>query len=681
MVLSKINRDVSYPELKSVDTNDLKMEANLYQLEIKDVDVIIAVGNAKNTFEDKNILYFPIYLVKHNNKVIQIGLYEIKASDYLSYLDDTNNLNIEKIDKPLIYSFATAEFINKLHLKPEVPLRRVKVDKKNKHSESESESDSESDNEENKNEYNEHYDLPPERSDTFVITKGIPLAPLLHEETKKQAKDYREKYHESPKDQWIEKFMKNKNYTIVDNEGGGDCFFATIRDAFSSIAQQTSVQKLRKKLAENANEQIFLNYKQLYDMYRDSILKDTNKIKELEAEYLLLKQRFTEVIDRNEQKMLKTSAQEIKKEHDKLVEEKKISAQLLHEYSFMKGIDTLDAFKSKLKKSTFWADTWAVSTLERLLNIKFIIMSSEMYKSGDNKNVLLCGQLNDEILEQRGRFIPEFYIILDYDGHHYKLIGYKKKLIFKFTELPYDIKTLIVERCLERNAGPFAIIPDFQKFKSTIKSKNKDVAKGVEYEDLSESKLRGLYDDNIIFQFYSKSIDKKLPGKGSGEKIPKERLKDFSELATIPQWRKKLSNFWVEPFTLDNHRWASVEHYIQASKYKKTYPDFYLSFSLDSGTDLSKDPLMARAAGSKTGKFKGELLRPIEVAEPDSDFFANRKKKEIYAAQYAKFTQNEDLKKLLLSTNDAKLTHFKRGSAPIVFDELMLIRDKIKRNE
>ena len=677
MVLSKIDGDVSYPELKSVDSGDLKMEANLYQLEIKDIDVIIAIGNGKNTFEDKNILYFPIYLVKYNNKVVQIGLYEIKASDYLSYLDDYNNLDVEKMEEPLIYSFATKEFLNKLRLKPEVPLRRVEGVDKEEGEITDSDEEKGSQDEEEEVEYNEYYEIPKEREDIFIMTKGVPLPPLLKEETKRQAKDIREKYHESPKHTWIEKFMENSNYTITDNEGGGDCLFATVRDAFSSILQQTSVNKIRKKLSNEATEEIFLNYKEQYNMYSSALVKETNDIKELESQYLLLKQRFVEVIDRNEQKMISSEAKKVKTEHDRLVEEKRITAQILKEYKFMKGIETLESFKSKIRKCDFWADTWAISTLERILNFKFIIMSSELYRAGDKKNVLQCGQLNDKILEQRGRFTPEFYIIIDHTGDHYKLIGYKKKMIFKFSEIPYDIKKMITDKCLEKNAGPFAIIPDFQKFKAGT---TKTVIKEAQYEDISESKLRGLYNDDIVFQFYSKSLDKPLPGKGSGEKIPSDRLREYSELATIPQWRKKLSNFWVQPFSLDNHQWASVEHYYQGSKFKKTHPDFYLSFSLDSGTDLSKDPAMAKAAGGKSGKFKGELLRPVEVSI-DSDFFGKRQKREMYAAQYAKFTQNEDLKKLLLATGDAKLTHFSRGSDPIVFDELMLIRDKIKRNQ
>jgi predicted NAD-dependent protein-ADP-ribosyltransferase YbiA (DUF1768 family) len=674
MVLSKLDSDVSYPELKSVDSGDFKTEANLYQLEVKDIDIIIAVGNSKNTYEDKNILYFPIYLVKHNNKVIQIGVYEIKASDYLSYLDNYNNLDIEKMNEPLIYSFVTKEFLNKTRLQPENPLH--KLDKEEGEI-SESEGEEQDKEEEEEEQFAEEYDIPEERKDIFIKIKGIPVPPLLKEETQKEAKDIREKYHHSAKDTWIDKLMKNHNYSIVDNEGGGDCLFATIRDAFSSIAQQTSTTKLRKKLAEEVNQKIFEGYKEHYDMYSASIVRDTNKIKELANEYAQIKFRYDELIDRDEKKALVAHGKEVKAEHDRLVEEKKVTTAILKEYKFMKGIDNVEQFKKAVRHCDFWADTWTLSTLERILNIKFILLSSESYKSGDEKNVLQCGQLNDAILEQRGIFTPEFYIMVEYTGNHYKLVGYKKKLIFKFSEIPYDIKKMIYEKCMETNAGPFALIPDFQKFKASHK---KTVIKEAQYEDLTESKLRGLYSDEIVFQFYSKSLDKPLPGKGSGEKIPNDRLIEYSTLASIPQWRKKLSNFWVQPFTLDNHKWASVEHYYQGSKFKKTHPEFYLSFSLDSGTDLSKDPGMAKAAGGKTGKYKGELIRPHEVTA-DSDFFGKRQKREMYSAQYAKFTQNEDLKTLLLATGEAKLTHFSRGSPPIVFDELMLIRDKIRRTE
>jgi predicted NAD-dependent protein-ADP-ribosyltransferase YbiA (DUF1768 family) len=671
MVLSKINKDVSYPELKSVDSGDLKMEANLYQLEINGVDVIIAVGNSKNTFEDKNILFFPVYLVKYNNKVIQIGVYEIKASDLITYLDDYNNLDVEKMNDPLIYTFVTQEMLNKLRLQPDVPLRRVKEEGEV------TDSDSEEEKEKQMPEYNEFYEIPKERKDIFVLTQGVPIQAQLVEETQQKAKDYRERYHEEPNDTWIQKFMKNKNYSITDNEGGGDCLFATVRDAFSSIAQQTSVNKLRRKLSSEADNTIFQNYKEHYDMYNTAILEDTNKIKELEAQYISLKQKFSSTIDRNEQKLLTTQAKEVKKEHDKLVQEKQVTTQILKEYKFMRGVDTLEQFKSKIKKCEFWADTWAISTLERILNIKFIILSSEAYKHGDIKNVLNCGQLNDSILENKGIFTPEFYIIIEHTGNHYKTIGYKKKMIYTFNEIPYDIKNMIADKCMERNAGAFSLIPDFQKFKAT---KQRVVIKEAQYEELSEAKLRGLYNDDIVFLFYSKSNNKPLPGKGAGEKIPNDKLKEFSELATIPEWRKKLSNFWVQPFSLDNHQWASVEHYYQGSKFKKNHPEFYLSFSLDSGTDLSKDPVLAKAAGGKSGKLKGTLLRPSEV-EIDPDFFGRRHKKEMYDSQYAKFTQNEELKQLLLATNDAKLTHHSRGSPPIVFEDLMLIRDKIRRME
>ena len=682
MVLSKINSDISYPEIKSVDPVDLKQEANLYQIDVKDVEIIIAVGNSKNTFEDKNILYFPIYLVKHNNKVVQIGIYEILSSNYINYLDNSNNLNVEKLDDPLIYSFVTKDMLMKLRMEPETSLLRAKDKEKNKNKDKEEKLKEveEVEEVEEKEVIIGDQQIPEERKDIFILTKGIPIPPLLPEENKKKAKEITSQYKEENSDNWIQKYMKNKNYSIVDNEGAGDCLFATFRDAFSSIAQQTSVEKLRKKLSGEVDEKLLMNYKDLYDNFNNLLIENTTQIKELSIQYNNLQQIFANTLDRNERKLVSESAKKIKTQHDNLVNEKKVSSKVLNEYKFMKGIETVDQLKKKIKSCDFWAETWAISTLERILNVKTILLSSEAYREKDLSNVVQCGQLNDSLLENRGVFLPEYYIIEDYTGSHYKLIGYKDKLIFKFSELPYELKKKIAEKCLEGETGPFAIIPDFQQFKNTIKKSSGNSGKGVEeyYDDLSEAKLRGIYDDDTIFMFYSKSSDRPLPGKGAGEKIPNEKIREFTELASIPQWRKKLSDFWVEPFSLDNHKWSSVEHYYQASKFKRINPDFYLSFSLDFGKELAKDPAMAKAAGSKDGKYNDTLLKPMDI-QIDPDFFGKRDSEAKFAARKAKFTQNDDLKKLLLATKTAKLVHQQKGKKALVFDDLMILRDKMAK--
>jgi ribA/ribD-fused uncharacterized protein len=662
MVISNINNKISYPELKSVDPSDLKMEANLYQLELMGIDVIVAVGNAKQTFEEHDIVYFPIYLVKRNDKVMQVGVFELHSDEPMKMLDDKNNLDIKLFNDPLIYKFVTKEMIQKKRKVPEVPLVKKTVVK----------------------EYVEevvHYEIPRERKDTFILTQGAHIPPLLSEETEADAKNIKKKYQEKPSDCWVEKYMKNDNYSVVDNEGGADGFFASIRDAFSNIAQQTSVMKLRKRLADEVTDAIFTNYREMYDMYHSQIVSETEQIKELNGKFVVLQDGFKNTIDRAEKKELFDTATKIKAEHDQLVNNKKITNQMLEEFKFMKGVETKEQLQSKIKAKDYFADTWAVSTLERVLNVKFIILSSEDYKNGDMKNVLKCGQLNDTVLENRGIFQPEFYIMVDYMPKNYKTIGYKKKLIFKFSEVPYDVKRMVVDKCMEKNAGPFALIPDFKKFKAAGKKNghvDDDDLLEQQYEELSDVKMRGLYDDDIVFLFYSKSTGKPLPGKGAGEKIPPAQIKDFVELARIPDWRKKLSNFWIQEFKLDGKRWASVEHYYQASKFKQQNRAFYDTFALDSESELSKDPCLAKAAGGKSGKSNGVLLRPPEVSI-DTNFFSKKNKEEMYNAQYAKFGQNEDLKKLLLATNNAKLTHHARGSPPIVFNDLMLIRDKFRR--
>jgi len=333
--------------------------------------------------------------------------------------------------------------------------------------------------------------------------------------------------------------------------------------------------------------------------------------------------------------------------------------------------------------------------------VKLIILSEEYYNSDDKDHVLQCGQLNDDVVDD---FTPSHYVIANHQGNHYQLITYKEYGAFTFKELPYDIKMLIVDKCMERLAGPYYIIPDFRALNEKIKFFVEENEQHVKQEPMPKPKeqakqaqaqaqqkqaqaqakqeqqppvelLSDLYNNSTVFQFYLGSMDKPLPGSGAGESMGPEGLKEYDDLKKITSWRKMLSNSWPAVFILDGHKWLSVEHYYQGSKFKRQNKDYYLLFSLDSNSELSQNQAMAEGAGGN-GKYQGKVIRPKEI-KVDDDFFSGRDKKEMEDAMFAKFSQNEDLKKILLATKRAKLTHFVRGNPPVVFNELMRVRQRL----
>jgi len=478
------------------------------------------------------------------------------------------------------------------------------------------------------------------------------MSPLKSQDIQ-QADKERTAYKKIKGETWIETYMQNKNYYIVDNEGGGDCLFASIRDGLGLAGIKVTVEELREKLSNDASEEVFQEYLKMHKMVKNELYQTNQELKKYKGELNELLKRGKSTKDRDTLLKLSEQTNDIKKRYTNKELEKNTALELKREYDFMDNVDSLDKFKLKIKTCEFWGETWAISTLERIMNIKLILFSSQAFTSGDMDNVLLCGQLNDAILQSKGEFNPSHYI--------------KSRGAFTFKELPYDIKTKVVHKCMEKNAGPFYIIPEFKAFMENLNV-------SIPEDDIVET--IGLYDNETVFQFYNKSSNNPAPGKGVGETIRKEDRLLFSELASIPEWRRKLSNLWVQPFQLDGHTWNSVEHYYQASKFKENNPHFYATFSIDANPegDLSKDPSMAKDAGSKDGKYKGKKIRPSEV-KMDPNF--ESKHVEVMKKALKEKFKDPEMNKLLKATKNAKLNQYVKSSPPIVFIELMEVRKEI----
>jgi predicted NAD-dependent protein-ADP-ribosyltransferase YbiA (DUF1768 family) len=679
MIVSKLDESIIYPDIKSIDLADVGYDANLYEIEFfPEIKGIIALGNVKYTFSEKNILFIPVYLVNDDKISIQIGVYEFESSHYPNLLDEDNDFDITKLStpEPLYYSF-----INKELLLKNGALEGVLEEEEEKNEEEKNEE------EKKEKEYKEN-ETSGASLGKELTSESRQLVANIYEEDKDVINaidstmnldmDERRKFKKTANNLWIQNFMKNKLYNIIDNEGGGDCLFAVIRDGFKSIDKTASVNDLRKIISENATQTIYNDFKEQYDMYKNGIREAHYTMNKLSDEVKELKLQKKQQKGRNEQKAIIDLAKKKIVDFKRAKREKEYATTLLSDFRWMEGVDNLEKFKGKINTCEFWAEAWSINLLEILLNIKLIILSSQNYEERDLGNVLLCDRgFVEPSIEKKGVFTPKYYIIVDYTGGHYKLITYGENHIFTFNTIPYSLKVLIVEKCMEKNAGIYGFIPKFIAFKKQIIGEKIEVLKEDNTPE-KETETSDMYDPTTIFQFYSKSSNKPLPGKGAGETIKKENIKKFSELATIKGWRKVLSNFYMVPFELDEHKWNSVEHYYQGSKFKKSHPEFYLTFSADSNSDLSKDPVLAKAYGGKTGKFKGKIVRPKEI-KMDTDFFdaEGRGEKEMEAAQMAKYSQNEEVKKVLLATKDAKLVHYSRGSPPIVFNDSMRIRKRL----
>ena len=764
MVLSKVNKEISYTELKTIDENDKGRDVTMYQINLFKIPVVIALGEIKFTFVKQGVLFAPVYLVvDESNKIYQVGVYEFPAEQLENLKDSDGDLDISLIEGPLVYSFINRLYIKKcMNNETLVPDYDSGDDEKEDtigedDEELEDLSDDEDDDEETGDEGKDVkrglknpppvlVELKIEDDDDDFLKKD--------DEDEKTDKLLRKKYKNPGKSesQWIEHYMNNNNYGIQDNPGHGDCFFYTIRDGFKSINVDASVKKLRDILTSNVTENVYKNYKERYDMINNEVKlllrqipKDKKRKKEFTTKYNTLAKEVKKEKDvptrkkkKGEAKALLAKIKELKSKTIPLKErELKAAKKNYEDVKWMKNIDNVEQLKKKMRKCDYWADNWSIGAMELALNTKFIILSSDEYRIGNYSRVLTCGDFVPKEIEDKGYFKPKYYLILEHTGNHYKLITYKDKKIYRFYQLPYGIKTKIKEVCMKSKGktlynyipkfakmiGETIVIPVEEKKDKTpeeIVVETEVQKKKIDDDDEDEEEVvmqtptpedENLFNDDTVFYFREGSANKK-PGMARGktmhEKIKDDDIPKFKELEGIKDWRKVLSNMHyngadyvdreedgeIKPlFELDGLKWASVEHYYHANKFKKNNPDYYRLFSINSGSQFAFDPKKALGAGGKGGKVREKnpetkkvkiiFSRPRDIVA-DEDFFDGTNPELVMErGQQAKYEQDDLSKRVLLATKDAKLVHHikPRGEPKpsVVFYNTMRVRHRLKK--
>ena len=732
MVLSYILREevLSYPESNELEKNDSDHESALYRLELIDgKEYVIALGTMRTEHIEKGAVYFPIYLVKRrkspqtkvNSEFMiesKIGVFEIESERAASIQDIEDDIDIEELDEPLLFSFVTPEYLEKHGLLAnDVEIEETDTLAKDSESDEmtrspidedmvdvtdelsaelepteddedemfqlEKNSTSTSTNEDTRDTTGDNIEEPDpdERirlKDVFKKDDPLPNVSSWPAETEEYAKKQRREYRKqkSIQDNWVVQFMNNKDYRICPVEGNGDCFFACVRDAYAQIGHRTTTTLLRKYLSQEVTVDLYENYKNIYDGIVFEQSTTDEEVHRLENVNNKLKTQSKHTKHANQQKEILNEAIKVKQDYSKQKMFQEGTNELLNEFGWMKHVSSIEDLMTFVQTSEFWADTWAISTLELLLSMKILVLEN----TNDIDSVLRCTQQNDNALKYE-EYNPMYYIVLAHtNNNHYELISYKEKRIFTFAELPYDMKVKVVRACIENNDNSYyAKIPDFRQFRYELgiaDEHRESPNEGTNTQDKQQDSY--LFDPSISVSYHNGSDCNKKVGYHSRDNIPTKRLNEFSILNHTPQWRKQLDDDCCDcPFTMNNtdkKRWNSVSHFLLALPFKESNPAIYEDFSDDSKSELSKDIGKARQSIQKKKDKVGKYYQQYKEVTPMSQEQLDLHRKD---ALREKFHKDTPTGRLLQSTNYLLLNKFQRNKPPYVDVPLMEIRREV----
>ena len=693
MITSKLNTNIPYDENKNVDPNDINHVAYVYSglLYKTKIEFILGKSNKK-----EDVTYYNIYLVKYKKIICKIGIHETKE-DYSEHIDTDGNVIFKDTDYPIIFPLAK-QIIENVYpsIQKSTLLDKPDFKKENDSSEDNSSEDNSSEdntsNDDSSDDGSSDHDSGEDSQDKKEEDASSDISYKenysTHSDDIKKPDD--EKFIKREGEPWVVEILKDHSYLLEKIEkipnDNGNSFFSVLQKALMSTEKYKSltITNIREKLANEIDDEIFKNYIERKNLIFETLEKMNTNINKSKQSHKSLSTQARNSSDYNEKQELIIAAKKNITELQQNVDIKKKATQLYNELNIeaYKDINTLDELKDIVKNvdNKFYADKLIIGILERIFNVKFIILAEDDYnyniETENEDNILICDTSDPEIKRQFDKyleknyknggnpFIPDYYIMTSYNDNHYDLIQkYKNsgapRSLFKFDDLNNNIKDLIVNNCLQQCSGQFSYIPDFRNLVATKCAYNKD-----DYND---------------YENYKASMVKELTNVDKSDKSIKESSKSSS---------KSSENLFSEDFVIKipndgKPNSKPLKTYTNIDKItpkKELHPSMLMLYDIIKDKKRSwryelSDKYILDDFKVDTKKYESVQQYLDTLYKSDINNYNNK----YYKALEIKFSR-KDLHDLLVSTQDAKLLIFKSTHASkqgIDAYQLMKLRKKL----
>ena len=640
MIQSQINPKIQYNTANKINVKDVGQNLNLYEYEVfpDTPPIMVAVGVQQTHAKDNTFVYHYLYATVDTEQKGKfqrtLGVIEIPQDEYLNVLDEDGDLDLDKTMPLLFIDKKTLLEIHKQQMiEPAIMTAPTAVEIRVDSDDSEAEEEKALLEPITRPNPNEKEKIP--HKNTLLEGRLTVEKSSQYVESKEEAQKLIEEFKgTSGSHEWVQERMKNTHYSVVPVPGDGDCFFHVVCQAFASVGLQTTVASLRSFLANHPSvEKTFKQEQQIFSEFASFRAVLTNNNATITA-------RLKEIAD------LKTGVSE--QDKATLAEEKRtllanrrrneekiadIQSDIDEIVPHMEKLQTKDEYREYIKTRDFWANEWAIETLEKKLQVKFILFPK------DDDVIYTVGTLNK----------PNRYILTAFvSGNHYELIQYNQTRVFlSFDSLPYSVKCLGAKYKFK--------IADFIHFRCEISGGGGDEADEEEEEEQEKFVLSDRAKPHVF---------------------KKEQKAHYFELRRKQNrgWERVLADDFVvnQPLVMDGLKWNSVSHYVLAGHFHP-HSAFYKNFSAESNTLISTHVSIAEKAVENPGDYswskrekgrgvsnnsrkitdKNVLFVPIPNVQRDT-LSKERVEKRRQTALLAKL-KNPLVKHLLLSTREARL--------------------------